>query len=154
MPKCALLAAALTALIVAGCGSSAPSQATFIKQADAICAKGDAQFKNVRQPQTVGLSQQQVLANIGTYVVQILPLTQHIIDQLKGLAQPSANQGLLHRYFAALDQAQANLRELSVAAKRNDVPGVRKGVQGLKTNQPQQLAVQYGFKSCGGAAGG
>ncbi len=153
MPKCAPLVAALAALLVAGCGSSAPSQATFIKQADAICAKGAAQFKSVRQPQSNGLPQQQILANLSTYVEQVLPLTQHIIDQLKRLAQPSANRGLLHRYFTALDQAEANLHQLSTAAKRNDLPAVQKGVRALNANQPDQLARQYGFKTCGGTGG-
>jgi len=150
MPKCAPLVVALAALLMTGCGSSAPSQPAFIKQADGICAKGDARFKSVRQPQVNGLPQQQILANLSTYVDQVLPLTQHIIDQLKGLGQPSANQGLLHRYFAALDQAEANLHQLSAAAKRNDLPAVQKGVQSLNANQPDQLAKQYGFKTCGG----
>lgn len=151
MPKCASLVVALTAVALAGCGSSAPSQATFIKQADAICAKGDTQFKSVRQPQVYGLPQQQILANLSAYVDQVLPVTQRVIDQLKGLGQPSANQGLLHRYFAALDQAVANLHQLSTAAKRNDLPSVLKGVRALKATQPDQLAKQYGFKTCAGS---
>ena len=73
-----------------------------------------------------------------------------MIAQLRGLQQPSPDQDLLHRYFAALDTAVADLARLSQAAKTGNDSELRAAEAALNANQPDKFARQYGFKRCGG----
>jgi hypothetical protein len=144
------------ALLLAGCGSSGssggPSKATYVSQADAVCAQGDVQIQSVPKPQLTG-SSAQILKNLGSYVDQVLPLAQNVITRLKALKQPSSDRALLQRYFASLDDAVAKLRTLSTAARAGDAKGVQAGANALNSTQPDALARQYGFKRCGGTGG-
>lgn len=146
------IACAVCVLGLSACGSSGTSKADYVKQADAICAKGDAQIKAVPMPLLTG-APATILKNLGTYVDRVLPVAQHVIGQLKALKQPSADKAVLQRYYAALDDAVARLGKLSVAAHQGDAKAVQSGAQALNSAQPDTLARQYGFKRCGGTGG-
>jgi hypothetical protein len=145
----------LCVAVLAGCGSggsSGPSKASYVSQADAICSRGDVQIQSVPKPQLTG-SSAQILKNLGSYVDQVLPLAQNVITRLKALKQPSSDHALLQRYFASLDDAVAKLHTLSTAARAGDAKGVQAGANALSSTQPDTLARQYGFKRCGGTGG-
>lgn len=149
--KSCLLGAVCAALLLSACGSSGPSKATFIAQADAICTKADTAIKAVPVPQLAGVPRQQILTGLSGYIDQVLPVARRVIGQLRGLQQPSQDQDLLHRYLAALDTAVADLAGLSQAAKAGNDTELRAAEAALNANQPDKFARQYGFKRCGGA---
>lgn len=144
-------------LVLAGCGSNGTSKADYIKQADAICARANATITAIPRPNLTTAAtpaeQARVFSALSTYVDRITPPLQQTVSQLKALKQPSADKALLKRYFAALDQAIAELHQVSAAAHKGDVSGVRAGALALQNTQPDALARQYGFKRCGGTVG-
>jgi hypothetical protein len=146
------IAVALAAVLSA-CGSSAPSKKAFITKADAICARGDTQTRAVPLPPTSGLTKAQVYAKLGSYIDEVVPVAQNVVGQIKALDQPSDNQALLHRYYAALDDGIAKLRALSAAAKHADTRALESAIAALRSSQSAQLARQYGFKDCATSTG-
>lgn len=143
----------LAALALGACGgSSGTSKSSYINRADAICAKADTQINGVPKPQLTG-TQAHILKGLGVYVDRVLPVVHGVVGQLKGLSQPSADQAILRRYFAALDDAVTRLQNLSAAIRRGDVKAVQAEATALNNAQPDALARQYGFKRCGGTGG-
>jgi len=143
----AALAAIGTALVAAGCGgdddettTAAPSKQEFIKQADAICAKGDKQI-NQEGEQVFGKQRpsKQEIEQFGTDTV--VPNVQGQIDGVRALTPP---QGDEEEVSAFLDSAQEALDKV-----KQD-PSVFAQREGNPFAEAEKLAKEYGYEKCAG----
>ena len=138
----------MAAVVLSACGSSAPSKASFIAKADAICASGDAQIKAVPTPPLTG-TQSSKLAALGRYVERVVPVARGVITRLKALAQPTQDRALLQQYLNALDVAAAHLDALGAAASTGSAAAVAARAGALRADHPDTFALRYGLKVCG-----
>ena len=135
--------------VIAGCGggdtsttqekASIPQEkATFLEQADAICANGNRKLK-VANEQAFG-NQQANQADVELFVrTKIVPIVQAQVDQIRALAIPSGDQ--------------AAVREMLDAAQ-SDVEKAKREPELLAQNKPvfedaNELASDYGLTACG-----
>lgn len=138
-------AAALTmtsALAAAGCGSSddGPSKAEFVKQADALCAKGDKQIAVVAKKSFSGgqPSKTQVVAFVKDTAV---PKTREEVHAIKKLDPPKGDEDKVN---AITDAADAGLQKL----ESNPALGAQQGAADPLA-KASKLAKAYGLKKCG-----
>jgi hypothetical protein len=148
----ALFAVFALALLAAGCGSSGGSTSTasitkaeFIKQADAICAKGNKQIQTEIQAYSkkVGLSgnTQPTNAQVTEIANTILvPSVQSQHDDIGALGAPSGQESQVNAILAAvqdgIDQAK---KDPTTLLKSNDTTFAK----------ANQLAKDYGLTVCG-----
>lgn len=149
----ALAVLLLIVTLAAGCGSSssgsgngAPSltKAEFIKQGDAICARGQEKFageveaftkkKKLNPSGPLSKAQQEELIR-----AVFVPSLQAQADELEKLGVPSGEE----------DQADALVEELHGAlSEAEDDPSVLIGPPSGSLVKAAALAKQYGFKVC------
>jgi hypothetical protein len=141
------------AVIAAGCGSSsddstettaALTKAEFVKQGDAICAKGSKQIEaeaeefaednNVDTSKPTDKQQEELIATV------LAPSLQTQADELGELSAPSGEEG---KAAAMIDALEAGAEELE------DDPGtlLENGADPL--GKANKLANEFGFKECG-----
>src|SRR5438876_297855 len=99
MNKAARVAAlGLGAALVASCGGGAPSKASFITKADAICKAEEAAIAKLDR------------TNQAQYLRQGTALLRRELADLRALERPTADRATLNAYLGALatvvDQAQ------------------------------------------------
>jgi hypothetical protein len=153
-------AAAAVALGAAGCGggggdasgAGAPSsdEQAFIKQADAICAKGEkqvaAEFTAFLKTKSIkenggGQSRNEASANELEVAEKIgIPALRRQIDELETLEAPPAKRSKVEAYFEA-----ANGETKSVEKE----PLSLFGVPGVVFKESDRVAKEIGFKVCG-----
>jgi hypothetical protein len=160
-----LLAAALgVGLVAAGCGGDDDEETTvattgptgvtgaaggeplskqeFIKQADAICAKGDREINQTGQ-EVLGGQQpsSEELEQFGSETV--VPNIQNQIDQIRALTPPEGDE---EEVSAILDAAQRGVDEIeqdpSLLGQGQDAGGA--------FEEANRLAQDYGLTDCGG----
>jgi hypothetical protein len=146
------LAGLLLGLILLGCGSSgestetaaAPSKAVFIREADAICKKGDAKiqqdfraFGKEHGFSTGGPSDQE-----GEELVHqvLLPNLEKQADQIRALGAPSGDE---EQIAAILEALEEGIEEVDAKPKH-----VFNGSTD-PFREANELAAEYGMKVCG-----
>jgi hypothetical protein len=149
----AMLAGALAIAIVAGCGgggdsttgsdSSSLTEAEFIKQADAICEKGDKESSkeveafveenNVDTNKPTTKQQEEVITEV------VAPNVQGQVEQISELGAPSGDEKKIE---AMVDAVEEGVEEIEADPKKL-----------IEGNNPlgkgSKLAKEYGLKSCG-----
>jgi hypothetical protein len=143
-----LLAAALC-LLAAGCMSSGGTsseprltKAEYLKQADAICAKYDAELEALPQPDTL-----EALARMAETAK---PIAANGVQQLRALQPP---EELADEVDAWLDRNDANvdaIERLHDAAAAGDETGVQKVAAEAADNEQQAdlMAAALGLTDC------
>ena len=146
----AMLAGALAIAIVAGCGggddssdSSSLSKAQFIKQADAICAKGNkevnkeikefAEENDVNTNKPTAQQQEDVITEV------VAPNVQGQAEQISDLSAPSGDEKQVE---TLIDAVEEGVEELEADPKKL-IEGKNPLSKGSK------LAKDYGLKVCG-----
>jgi hypothetical protein len=136
-------------LVVLGCGSSsddnAPTKAAFIKQADAICKKGNQDintqahefFKKEKIARNEQLNKQQA-SQLASEI--ILPNVQKQVDGVDGLTPPKGDEATVQAVTDAANEAIDKSKQDPVALLSN------KSGPFAKANK---LAKDYGLKVCG-----
>jgi hypothetical protein len=147
----AMLAGALAIAIVAGCGggsdssssSSSLTKAQFIKQADAICEKGDKETSkeveafveenNVDTNKPTKKQQEEVITEV------VAPNVQGQVEQISELGAPSGDEKKIE---AMVDAVEEGVEEIEADPKKL-IEGQNPLGKGSK------LAKEYGLKACG-----
>jgi hypothetical protein len=147
----AMLAGALAIAIVAGCGggsdssssSSSLTKAQFIKQADAICEKGDKETNkeveafveenNVDTNKPTTKQQEEVITEV------VAPNVQGQAEQISELGAPSGDEKKIE---AMVDAVEEGVEEIE-----SDPKTLIEGKNPL--GKGSKLAKEYGLKSCG-----
>jgi hypothetical protein len=140
-------AAALTLVVAvaAGCGSSddeGTSKADFVKQADAICAKGDKEIDSAGQKEFGGAKQEPSKAAITKFMKETaVPSVRRQVDAIKKLDPPKGDESEVKAITDAADAATAKI-------EANPILGTEEGPKDpfAKTDK---LARAYGLKTCG-----
>jgi hypothetical protein len=170
---------ALTAALVAGCGSSgttsvpetattrpatsvpaapAPTKAQFIAKADAICAAGngshaDAEQKKIDAAVRADQTNDTPAARdaVATGLEAEVAIANPLLDRLRALTPPTADRVVVSRYLAVM-ASQINLvDQLSTAIAGDDAATVTTVSQQVTDGKANLngLAQGYGFKVCG-----
>ena len=118
------------------------SHGDFVAKADAICtayAKGTA---SITRPRTY--------AEIVAYVEKALPLYQAALQRLDALEPPSADEPAVRAWLAADHRVAKAVRELGLAARRRDFPGVTAAASRaqLEGSASRRAAAELGLHVC------
>lgn len=153
------LAAVALAVIAMGCGggddedgsdggeatASAPlSKSEYIKQVDAVCAKGgkesEAEFTRFVKSKAIAKGQQlnaDQIAEVGSDI--LVPALKKQADQIAALEPPPADVDQIDEYFTGIDAAIRELEENPEEAK----------FTAKLFADTDKIAQKYGFKVCG-----
>ena len=122
MRKTFAIAAAVAGLGVAGCGGDDAeplTKAEFIKQGNAICAKGNAELETKVKELIAGGKEPDMEAQIAFFEDEILPIVQGQVDDLGELTPPEADEGEVDELIAsaqeAVDKAEEDLEAVAAA---------------------------------------
>jgi hypothetical protein len=149
----ALLAGALAVtLFVAGCGSSGGTTSTasiskveFLKQGNAICAKGneqiEAQFEEFTKENNLSKTEAPPKAVREEAAEDILiPAINQQVEEIKALGIPAGDEGEVEEIFATVEEAVEE-GEGDPAALFGNEPG--------KFKEANKLSREYGLTVCG-----
>ncbi len=159
MPKRSVWFVAVTvfALVLAACsgGSDRLTKAELITQGDAVCKT----FSDKAGPIGQGITAAPSADNLPQYATafgQLETVFSDMIDSLKALSPPEADQSTWDSITSGLTNELAALREAKTAAEGGDLTAFNAaGTKiGQLDGQTSQLATTYGFQVCGGGAGG
>lgn len=151
-----IAALALTVLLSAcSGGSDRLTKAALISQGDAICKTFSDKAGPIGQDITAAPSAD----NLDQYAAafgQLETVFADMIEGLKTLAPPEADQARWDGITSGLEDELAALREAKTAAENGDLTAFNAaGTQiGQLDSQTSQLATTYGFQVCGGGSGG
>jgi hypothetical protein len=144
------------AIVAAGCGSSSDDSAStdttvvltkteFIKQGDAICAKGSKQIEdeadefakdnNVDTNNPSQKDQEEVIETV------VAPALQTQADELSELGAPSGEEDTTAAIVDALEAGAGELEENPASLLESKGPG--------PLDKANELANKFGFKECG-----
>jgi hypothetical protein len=127
-------------LVAAGCGGGDDdtlTKAQFIKQADAICKKGNKRIDAAAQDIFTG-QQQPSKAQLTTFATDtLIPDVQRQVDEVRALNEPSEDEDQVNAF---LDSAQSELDK----GKENPLYMT----SSKSFSETNQLGQQYGFKVC------
>lgn len=141
-----LVAALVTGLCIAGCGSSndsttttaAISKAEFLSKGNAICARGNKQTNEA----FAGLGAKPSSAQIkGVIETSFVPEVQAQIDGIRALGAPQGDEAKVEHM---LDLAQEDLDEI----KRDPVAYAEESNGGKRFANFAEIAHPYGLTSC------
>jgi hypothetical protein len=150
--------AALTvfAVVLAACGGGSDrlTKAELITQGDAVCKTFSDKAGPIGQDITAAPSADN-LSQYATAFGQLETVFSDMIDGLKALSPPEADQSTWDSITSGLTNELAALREAKTAAEGGDLTAFNAaGTKiGQLDGQTSQLATTYGFQVCGGGAG-
>jgi hypothetical protein len=145
-----LLAILSLALAITACGSSSSSDSTtttlskaeFLKQGNAICAKGNKQINQIAS-QTFPKNKKPTPAQVTQFTAQTVPVIQQQIDGVKALGAPAGDS-------ATVDQITSDAQASLDKVKKNP----QAFLQGDPFKKANQESTAYGLTACGGGGGG
>lgn len=132
--------------VIVGCGggSSHLTKAEFLKKANAICTKGNAQINAVAQQQ---FKTRPTTAQITTFArTTVIPATQSQIDQIRKLKPPAKDTSTVKAIVTA---AQSDLAKV----KANPTLLASNGQAQDPFAEANRLAKAYGMTACAGNNG-
>jgi hypothetical protein len=133
------VAVLVVALLAAGCGGDKrPTKAEYIRQADAICTKGNAELQTAAKPFGDDPSEKQI-KDFGLQI--FIPNLEGQVAELRALKPPKGDDDTVKLIW---DTAQKGLDRL----KKDPEEFVREGTPAL-FQKTHALTTAYGFKVCG-----
>jgi hypothetical protein len=145
------------AVVLAACsgGSDRLTKAELITRGDAVCKTFSDKAGPIGQDITAAPSADN-LSQYATAFGQLETVFSDMIDSLKALSPPEADQSTWDSITSGLTNELAALREAKTAAEGGDLTAFNAaGTKiGQLDGQTSQLATTYGFQVCGGGAGG
>jgi hypothetical protein len=114
-----------------------------VKHADAICSAYNSQVKvTVLRPRSYGA--------VEKYVARTLPVYEAALRKLAALQPPSRDAAAVRGWLAADRRVAKAFRDLGLAARRRDFPGVSSGASRtqLAASQSRQAASGLGLQVC------
>jgi hypothetical protein len=146
------IASVLPILLLAACGGSdGLNKADYLKQAESVCTKANADAKALVSPTDP--------AGIVTYVNSLVTIADTATASLRGLSAPEADRSeidskLLTPLEAQLAEARSYAEKMAAAVKAGDnkAIGALIGDPPVQTKADTAWMASYGFKECVSAA--
>jgi hypothetical protein len=136
----AVMAAGLAAVACGSSSDDAPSKAEFVKQADAICKKGNQDINQAAQKVFTTKSQPSRAEFEKFANDTLIPSVQKQVDGVDGLTPPKGDE----------DQVQKITDEANAAiAKAKQDPTLLESNKSDPFAKANKLATDYGLKVCG-----
>lgn len=149
-------AVTVLAVVLTACssGSDSLTKAELITQADVICKTFSDKAGPIGQDITAAPSADN-LAQYAAAFGQLETVFVIMIDDLKALSPPEADQKTWDAITSGLEDERAALAEATTAAESGDLTAFNAaGTKiGQFDNETSQLATTYGFQVCGGGSG-
>jgi hypothetical protein len=138
------IAAALAAIVaLAGCGSSGPSKADFVKKADALCA----QTNKAHPPKPLPTNLKQAAAQ----AQEELGIRKELDSKLKGLDVPGGSKKDFAAYNSGTQKVIAAIAKSKATADKGD--RTQYNLDSRQIDQAaiarEKTAIKLGFKTCG-----
>ncbi len=132
--------------LVAGCGggSDGPTEAEFVRQANAVCRDGAAKVSLVRIPGRADVTSMPQAA------AQVVAIQRHELDRLRALTAPKKDRTAVESWIALVDQT-LDQADLSARAQRDgDISrALRANLNGAALDRrADELAHRYGLAAC------
>ena len=144
-----LMAFGLTATLAAGAcgGSSAPSKASYDKQADAICATYNSKLRAAG----AGLASSSSVAQAEDALSSAVSLAQQGETKLESLKQPSGEGAQLKKVYAAQQAQVTDLHNAVVALKANNTAAAKSAISAAASSSTaiDQQFDALGLTTCG-----
>ena len=143
-----VLAGAMTSLVVAACGGGGgTSKASYIKKADAICAKGskdsgEAAKGAIKDPANPTPEEAHAALQ------KVIPIQKKGIADLEALKRPDADKGKLATIYAAVDKVAAAYEQAAQSPQASLALIKSSGTAQDPNVAANKLAADYGFKEC------
>ena len=142
-----VLAGVAMSLVLVACGSSGPSKASYIKKADAICAKGskdseEAAKGTIQDPANPTPEEAQAALQ------KVIPIQKKGIEDLKALKRPDADKGKLATIYAAVDKVAAAYEQAAQSPQASLALIKASGTAQDPNVAANKLAADYGLKEC------
>lgn len=140
----AVLAAALTTMLLAGCGgSSGPTKAEYTKQAAAICRDANDSVTKVRADATTTSA---LAASIG----RVVSIEQDAARRVRALRAPKGDEAVLRQWLGLVDETLDELGTAGHAAATGDGAAADAANQRAKVldRQADAIATRYGLDAC------
>jgi hypothetical protein len=139
---CALLAGAIALLAACG-GKDRLSAAEFRQQADAICAKYQAQLDAVESPSSV--------EEVPAWADKAIPIIENGNDELNDLEPPEEFEEDFDRALEINEENLEIARDIRAAAEDGDEDEVEKllGEAGKNDEEGDRIATKLGLEDCG-----
>jgi hypothetical protein len=154
--------------LTAGCGSSgsaststpaasAPTKATFIAKADAICTTARTQLnaqQTVVNAKVAAEEANDTATNrhaLGDAVTQDIAIASPLLDQLRTLEPPAGDRVIIGKYLSAVAGQITLYQQFVTAVENNDAQAIQTVSQQIQQGKASAkgLAQGYGFKVCG-----
>lgn len=145
------LALLVPVVLLAGCAGSSPSggasKADYLKKAEAICAKANADQKALPKPTAVD--------TLSPYVAKVVAIADEATAALKALTVPAADSKALEdKVFRPLETQLATARDYSTKVTAASAAKDQAALMKLLGDPPTKPLVDlrwmksYGFKVC------
>lgn len=131
--------AALTAVVLAGCGGS--GSASFASRANAICARG------ANQARTLSTASNDIAA-VGEYAGELLPISRRMVNGLATLTPPAAKRQAYSQYVAVLRSDLNDLVHLQTQAKAGNAVQVGQLASAIASRGGATQAKSLGLVKC------
>ena len=135
----------------AACGNAGPSRQDTIRKWDAICRATQARLEAIKVP---NVSSRNDLPRFIAAIDKALPVALNEIDELRSVPVPNDDQKTADAILSDLVHAIGDLEAAEDAAKRGDLDGTERALQGAAgaTKAAGAAARSFGLKVCGRAA--
>lgn len=143
-------ALALTAVAVAGCGTKAPSKASYIVKANALCAAYNLKVKALGEPVTGAGAQA-----TGVYLGKAAALSAEETAKLQALPTPKGDKDTLVGLYARQASQVSELKAAVKALGANDTVSAEDSIKQLTDSGPglDKDFDAYGLTACGSQSG-
>jgi hypothetical protein len=134
----------LAILVLSGCQFGGDSgKAEFIRQADAICARHEAEISRIPQPRTF-------LRDFAVYMRRVVPIAREQNADLRRLEAPEDQAADFQRMLTLLDEQLRIWEEAGEAAFAGDDRQAQAtfGQSSGPGDEAQRIAGEIGFFSC------
>lgn len=143
-----LLVAAISVLLVAGCGGGGGSggarlsRAQYAAKADAVCSKYNRLSQAIANPTS--------LSELADAADKLVPLLDQSVKELRKLRPPKNEQATVDRWIDDVEAIRSDLREVGDKARKKDSKGVQTALRkGAEDNQRgNSLAGKLGMHAC------
>jgi hypothetical protein len=128
--------------LVTGCGggSSALTKQEFVKQGNAICAKGSTKREVAinEMGQQLGIKGRSTTAQQEKLVTAALPTYEEMTAELAELSPPEGEEKKVEAIISAMEEAAERVGATPSSALASNAP----------FEKPDKLASEYGLKNC------
>lgn len=131
-----LLAAAVAAAVLAGCGKEPLTRAEYLRQADSLCRKARADLARVSEATGAGRREEEIR--------RATQISADFFNDFKALEPPDELADAVDRY---IDRIEENRRRVAELVRKGDQEGARRELADFNRDA-RTLGRRIGYRDC------